>query len=846
LPDLRQAIDPEEWPARIAFVRRLARSLVSDLDGAEDVAQETWLAWLRAPPRQATTLRGWLGRVVRNVVRMRNRGDGRRLARERASARTTSPPSTADAVAQVELHRRVVERVLALDEPHREVIVLRFFEQRSLDEVAQALAVPVETVKTRQKRALQRLRAELLGDVGGIEGVGDRGRDDKSERFHALLLLASAGGGTMTIGTKSVVAIAAGLLALLAVSYSILEMHTHASTRSELEVRAAAPAAAVAPPREAAQVAVRIAEEPATKTSPVTVTVPDRTDRRKVTGDVVDGAGRPLAKRKIELFATEPRTGRPAPVDSTESDDHGRFAFAAVPFARRSSGVVMAWDGVACTGESFDPRVERPLHLVLGATRSIVGRVIDETGNPVAGATLIASSRSRGRDENFFVPPCVSNALTDTADEQGYFTLAGLPCGWKVYVDVAAEGFASRREPFVLDETSADVRATIVLLPECTIEGRVTFADGSPAPAIRIGAQIQDQTIRMRNSWGETATDVDGRYRIRGLEAGAWNVLAMLDETQEREWCAAAGEGVQLGASTPNGTADFALRRGGELIIHVVDAATKGPVADVWIGIKSAATAASGAAIKSVVSDDDGIARIRLPPGDVFPYLSEPSQEWTQHGGKVAEGETLESTVEIDRGVKLRGVVRDPDGQLVANARVWSLGPGRSFEPIKTTTGEDGTFEITLVVRGNPWMLRAATTGLAMRTAQQFDPAITDPDDLELTLVARPANKLRGCVVDAGGAPVASADVSVCARTESGELIELNSPDPALQTRTAVDGTFEFLGLWPKTAYSVNAVRLVEGGESVTVDVAAAEISALTESELREIPKLILHRQKER
>ena len=153
MPDLRQAVDPEEWPAQIAFVRRLARSLVSDLDGAEDVAQETWLAWLSSPPRHAATLRAWLARVVRNVVRMRNRGDGRRHARERSSVRTASPLSTADAVAQVDLHRRVVERVLALDEPIAWSSCCASSSSGRSTEVAQALAIPVETVKTRQKRA---------------------------------------------------------------------------------------------------------------------------------------------------------------------------------------------------------------------------------------------------------------------------------------------------------------------------------------------------------------------------------------------------------------------------------------------------------------------------------------------------------------------------------------------------------------------------------------------------------------------------------------------------------------------------------------------------------------------
>ena len=63
------------------FVRALARSLV-DADGAEDVAQDTWVAaWLHAP--RAAGLRSWLGKVAFNFARQRARGErGARRASE--------------------------------------------------------------------------------------------------------------------------------------------------------------------------------------------------------------------------------------------------------------------------------------------------------------------------------------------------------------------------------------------------------------------------------------------------------------------------------------------------------------------------------------------------------------------------------------------------------------------------------------------------------------------------------------------------------------------------------------------------------------------------------------------
>jgi hypothetical protein len=56
--------------------------------------------------------------------------------------------------------------VLALEEPYRETVLLRYFENLPPRAIARRLAVPVETVRTRLKRALETLRARLDRDYG--------------------------------------------------------------------------------------------------------------------------------------------------------------------------------------------------------------------------------------------------------------------------------------------------------------------------------------------------------------------------------------------------------------------------------------------------------------------------------------------------------------------------------------------------------------------------------------------------------------------------------------------------------------------------------------------------------
>ncbi len=149
------------------FVRRLARSLVADTDLAEDVAQETWLAALRRPPRHADNVRGWLAAVARNLVRLQRRTDVRRLARERLKARPADAADPSDVVARLDWERRVVEAVRGLEEPYRTTVVQRFLEQMDPAEIASRTGVPRKTVYTRIDRALEMLRQRLDHEAGG-------------------------------------------------------------------------------------------------------------------------------------------------------------------------------------------------------------------------------------------------------------------------------------------------------------------------------------------------------------------------------------------------------------------------------------------------------------------------------------------------------------------------------------------------------------------------------------------------------------------------------------------------------------------------------------------------------
>lgn len=140
---------------------RLAFAICGNWSSAEEcVADAIGRTWVRWDSGHVENLDTYVRRAVVNtaVGLVRRRGRRRRL---RAPGENLAQ-GPEDAVAGGDWARRAV---LRLPPKHREVVVLRYLDDRSDREIAALLGVPEGTVKSRLSRALEALRREMAGDV---------------------------------------------------------------------------------------------------------------------------------------------------------------------------------------------------------------------------------------------------------------------------------------------------------------------------------------------------------------------------------------------------------------------------------------------------------------------------------------------------------------------------------------------------------------------------------------------------------------------------------------------------------------------------------------------------------
>jgi len=150
----------------------VAARALGDRQRAEEVAQDVFVRAYRAlttydrPRVRKLRLRSWLYAITLNLIRNATRGKRLRtiaLERDDGSPRPIADPEpTPEARVEIRDEWQLIGGAIAQLSPKlRDAFVLRYVEELSYDEIADALSQPVGTVKANAHRGLMNVRAFL-------------------------------------------------------------------------------------------------------------------------------------------------------------------------------------------------------------------------------------------------------------------------------------------------------------------------------------------------------------------------------------------------------------------------------------------------------------------------------------------------------------------------------------------------------------------------------------------------------------------------------------------------------------------------------------------------------------
>jgi len=147
-------------------------------EDAEDVTQEVLVRmWRHRENVEPARMHAWVMRVARNLVIDVSRRRRKRAAIfaegadvEMLAVETPAGPAPAHSAERHELRSALETMVSELDEPYRSIVIMREIQDRSYNEIAEAMEIPLGTVKVYLHRARRRLRERVRKELGNDLG----------------------------------------------------------------------------------------------------------------------------------------------------------------------------------------------------------------------------------------------------------------------------------------------------------------------------------------------------------------------------------------------------------------------------------------------------------------------------------------------------------------------------------------------------------------------------------------------------------------------------------------------------------------------------------------------------
>lgn len=724
---------------------------------AEDLLQATFLAVIESAPTFDPSRRfmPWLVGILVNQARRQRRWRGRHPDPQRLAQSGDADPA---GLAEAGEFAAELSRQLDQLAPHyRQVLTLRWVHGLTPQEIAHALGLPPDTVKTRLRRGQDILRRALpAGFAAGLFLLPQVSLASVRERIiaHATQQAATRTAAdrtgpaprlARTTPSNAASTVIAGLLLVSVAALLILRT----------------------PRDHAAGAGTPMPPHPAATTTAQTAPIDDRTGRSPTPARAaapVISPDSPIERCALSVTLLyhdgDPATGAAVRADREGAADPllcERWVVAdaqgIATFAELEPG---AWrltadrgGSAACTlAAGIDHHVT--VHIPPGI--DLIGRVVDE-GQPVADAQLWLS-RDDVRDEG--------HGVARTGGD-GRFWLRSITPGR--LLSVIASGHTARPlepiegTPGERREIEFDLRP---LRSGLVLAGCVTDDAGSPLRArVQIGQRLPllDFTRAVTTRRARTAplvidTDAEGRFEVRGL---------LLWQRQVEVFARAQGFApVHATVSVVSQRSDLTLRlrRGLEMTGRVTDGAGK-PLAGVRVrardpAIEEPSFAPRWADAVTFTAADGSYNLPGVPPGETYLLAT------------AADGRRLSAVIDAPANPRfdvmlqplrsLAGVVMATDGQPLADLAVRALVPRGRIEPTPARTDANGRFTIDncedlahalwIDAPNTPWNgVVAARPGVR--------PATSTGDPIQVIVPREnvPSASIVGRIVDADGSP---------------------------------------------------------------------------------------------
>ena len=524
-------VDPHRLAAQTEWLRRLARRLVRDEDLAEDVVQETLLAGLQRPPLDDGSvmgLRAWLRGVAHNVARMRRRSDGRRSARESAYATGRDPlaPPSSDVVERATQARRLMDAVLALDEPYRRAVLLAYEEQLPSQTIAERTGVTPEAARKRVSRGLAQLRVRLAepdDEAGPTWLAGFAALPHPTELAPTLW----AGGVTMSI--KAIGGVAACAL-LLALGYLIVAGDPEQPPALDAIVAESADSAGEAAPISTTSPTPEVPPESLRSEATDHVAIETPAVRRALIGRVLlTDDVTPVVGARLRAAGPGSRRSASAPSGDLlgETDAQGRFELHDLGDPAESAladGLWVEHDQVYDV--HVDPTElpadgETLLEVRTVPLGAVTVHVRDANGAPLEGVGVeYMLDPTIGSDAQLWGHR--RDVRAGTTDAGGDLRVTGLPVEMPLRFGVENEWRKPGRVS--IDYASREAEVVVTPTPWNTIRARLTWPDGASAAGVT--ATWHGTSDRSGGFSGVSGTsDASGALQIADLSQGGGVLL---------------------------------------------------------------------------------------------------------------------------------------------------------------------------------------------------------------------------------------------------------------------------------------------------------------------------------